>query len=815
MRILGKAAIWLIGLVVLGAIAGGLFLNWRLQSSLPWTEGSRRAPGLEAKAEIIRDTHGIPHIAGETLTDALFGLGYAHAQDRLWQMDTNRRAVYGRLSEALGERALGIDIQLRTYDFARNLEASWAVIPEETKALVHAYTAGVNAVLNDPDFVAPPEYVLLGLKPEPWRAIDCLAIFKLMGLDLSGNAWSEFQRAHLADLLGEDKARVFTDPPHVPLYVSLDPADLPQMTPPQAAEPASETPAGPMPADGAREGLEAIDASPADQSNNWVVSGAHTATGAPMLANDPHLGTSQPGIWYLAHLALPDDDIVGVSIPGTPAIVLGHNQMSAWGMTNTGPDIQDLYIITRHPDDPMLYQGPDGWERFDSRTETIKVNGGEDVTRTFLRSRHGVILPKDHSRFADLGDETQEVALAYTLNTGPDRSITAVTRLMQAENWDDMTAATADYLGPMQNLVVAFRDGDIGYIAAGRAPVRTEAHDTGGLRPVDGTQADNDWQGLIPLDGQPKVRNPQSGKIITANNRMTPEGYPYDLTLDWAATDRAARIHSLLDERDRHDLQSMTDIQLDTVTLKATRLTPLLTAVPASEGLASEARALLADWDGSMAANRAEPLIYAAWVGHLGQRIYADDLGDEFQSAWGLRENFLISVLDGTHPAWCDDLTTDGLETCDVQVRAALDDTVAMLRAEFGPDMMTWRWGDAHKAHFAHQPFDAVPVLGSFFSRSISVPGGSDTPNVAPFSVRSMPDFTTQFTASFRAVYDLARPERSTFMITTGQSGHVLSPHYDDMMPKWAAGETITIERDLDLLRGTGRVLTLKPAPAE
>ncbi len=786
------------------AVGIGLYVGQRLYASLPWTEGTRAVAGLSAEAEILRDRHGIPHIYGGSDEDIYFALGYAHAQDRLWQMDFNRRLIYGRLSEVLGEQTVGTDIVLRAYGFTASVEESWASMPEPFRSYLSAYTRGVNAVMDDPDFVAPPEYVFLQATPERWREQDSFAILKLMGLDLSPNARAEFSRAFHADILGEEKAREFIDPPTLPLFVSVDAEDLNVRR--ADATPQAETM-------GAVEGLESLDGSPADQSNNWVISGTRTVTGAPILANDPHLGTSQPGIWYLAHLGFEDAEVIGATIPGIPAVILGRNEVSAWGMTNTGPDVQDLYVVTVNPDNPDEYAGPDGWLPFETSEETITVSGADPVSFTFKRTRHGHVLPKDYSLYADLAGENEEIVLAYTLAQGADYSIAGIQSVMRSSDWESFIDGARLFKGPMQNVIYANVDGDIGLVLPGQVPVRGPDHDTKGLRPADGTHARNDWQGWIPFDELPAIRNPADGMIVTANNRIVPEAYPHAITHDWPSTERARRITDLIEARPRHDMETMKAIHMDTKSIRAGRLIPLLTNVPAPDGMAKQARQLIADWDGMFDAGRPEPLIYSAWIGHLGRLVYADDLGEHFRGSWALRQNFLYSVLSGENADWCDVIDTDDtVEPCDPLVARALENALEDLRKAYGADMMAWRWGEAHQAVFAHRPFDAMPVLKDFFSRKVPFGGGRDTPNVGIYGVRNMPDFSTSFTPSYRALYDFSDLSRSEVVITTGQSGHVLSPHYDDFMPLWAEGTYITVPSSRNAIEAEAKRLILTPA---
>ncbi len=761
-----------------------------LRTSLPWTEGTRTVSGLEGSAEILRDAYGIPHIFGASDESIYFALGYAHAQDRLWQMTFNRRLIQGRLSEILGEATLETDIYFRAMDLAGAAERSLAALPDDTIEAVRAYTRGVNAVLEDPDFQAPPEFLILRLTPEPWREADCIGILKLMGFSLSGNARSEFARANLRAILGAEKARELYDPTALPNFVSLAAEDLGLSDTPQDEAPL-----------GASDRLRALDGGPAEQSNNWVLDGSRTLSGSPLLANDPHLRASIPGIWYLAHLGFADRPVIGVTIPGIPTVLLGRNDTAAWAFTNTGPDIQDLYVVTVNPDNADEYATETGFEAFETREEVITVKDAEAVTLTFKRTRHGPVLPKDYTSYARLGAEDQEVALAWTLLDDADASLATSVRLMRTTSYDEARELGKLFVGPMQNILYADVTGTIGYLSPGIVPVRAADHDTKGRAPTDGTFARNDWQGAIAYDDLPFVKNPESGVIITANNQIVPDSYPHTITADWIATERSRRIAERLAEIERHDTESFIGIQTDTVSVRARRLAPLLAGSQATSALAREARQRIAAWDGTMGGDMAEPLIYVTWIKNLERLVTADDFGADYPPARGLRENFLYTVLSGESAHWCDVVTSDTVETCPPLVAAALEDATASLAALYGPNMDYWRWDAAHAMIFPHQPFDAIPVLGSLFTRMVPMGGGADTVNPARFDVTTDGTrYDSSFSASYRAIYDFADLAASRFMITTGQSGHLLSKHYDDMLPLWRDGQTITIETSRSVL---------------
>ncbi len=788
----------------------GATLTLFIRSSLPWTKGTREIAGLEGQVDILRDGFGIPHIYSNDEEAVYFGLGYAHAQDRLWQMSFNRWAVQGRLAEVVGAPALDSDVFFRALGLYDAAVASVDVLPEEARRALDAYAQGVNAVLEDPDFKRPPEFLFFSATPERWEPADSLATLKLMGLTLSTNANQEFARARFQAILGPEKAADYVDPYVLPNFVSLDADDL-GLPPPAPRRITPIAPPAPSPGiPGAPEGQGALDGSPAEHSNNWVVDGRRTISGAPLLANDPHLRASIPGIWYLAHLAFVDLDVVGVTLPGIPTVLLGHNGTAAWAFTNTGPDTQDLYVVTRNPDDATAYAVEDGYEFFDLRPEEIQVKGAEPVSVTFKKTRHGPVMPKKYTRYADLGAQNQEVALAWTMLDDQDASFATSLGLMRVTSYEEAKELGRSFVGPMQNILYADKNGDTGYLAPGRVPLRGPDHDSNGRLPVDGTFRRNDWQGTVPYDALPFVKNPGSGLIVTANNQIVPDSFPQTLTADWNATERSRRINERLTEIDRHDLTTFNAIQNDTVSLKARRLLPYLLAERAPEGLAGEAQRRLANWDAAMEGDRPEPLIYVAWIAQLERLITADEFGADFPRRRQPRENFLFTVLSGENESWCDVITSANREPCGPLITRALELAVEELRVTYGETIDRWRWDRAHRMRFPHQPLDAVPVIGRLFSRSTPAGGGVDTVNVAPFWAETgSTRFDASFSASMRAIYDLSDLTNSRIVITTGQSGHVLSDHYDDMMPLWRDGRTIRIETNRDRLRGTADRLTL------
>ena len=778
----------LAALVLLLVVAGGAGWLW-LRSSLPQVDGTIRVQGLGAPVTIVRDRFAIPHIEAESARDALFGLGFVHAQDRLWQMEFQRRVGAGRLAEIVGAGALPTDRFLRTLGLYRRAAASLAYLEPESVAWLEAYSAGVNAHLATRRGALPPEFLLLRHHDiEPWTPADSLVWLRMMALDLGMNWRDELLRARLARRLSDAQiADIWPDTPEgTPITLAALARELP------FDRLAAALPPGPLPGQG---------------SNAWVVDGRHSASGAPLLANDPHLGLQAPGIWYLAHLRAPDLELMGATLPGVPAVVLGHNGSIAWGFTNTGSDTQDLFIEQLDPADPGRYLTPDGAVPFAVHEEVIAVKDGPPVTLRVRETRHGPVLSDLIPDAGSLFAAGRVVALAWPALAEDDLSLQALFKLGRAGDWDAFVAALRDVGAPQQNILYADVAGRIGFIAPGRVPVRRRGD---GRWPVPGWSGEYDWQGWIPFEELPQEIDPPDGRFANANNRIVPDDYPHLLTADWEPAYRARRIAELLDAPP-YELDDFAALQKDQRSLLAVDLLPLMLEAEPASPEAAEAMARLAAWDRVMAADAAEPLIFAAWYRELSRLIYADELGELFPAFWHLRPQFMDRVLR-VRTVWCDDVATPEVEDCPTMAARALDLALADLRARFG-SAEGWRWGDAHPARMAHAIFEDLPVLGRLFDLAPATGGDGVTVNVGHYVLRD-PErpFASVHAASYRGLYDLADLDRSRFIASTGQSGNPLSAHYRDLTTPWAAGAYLPMLRRPDAY-GEGAIGRLRLLP--
>jgi penicillin G amidase len=801
MKWVRRLALVLVLLLVIAAAAAWLYAR----QTLPQTDGTLRLAGPRAEIRIERDVDGIPTIKAGSLEDAVFGLGFVHAQDRLWQLETHRRIGSGRLAEAFGEAALDNDRFLRALGVKRAAAAQWAQASPQAKAVLTAYADGVNASVRDAMKARPPEFVLLGVTPEPWTPQDSMAWAIMMAWDLGGNWSTELLRMRLA--LKLPVARVDELIPPYPGEKPLATADYAALF-------------RELRVDG-KLGQQALAAAPESGvegigSNNWVVAGSHTTTGKPLLGNDPHLKLSAPALWYLARMEAPGVKVAGATMPGLPGVVLGQNEHVAWGFTNTGPDVQDLYLERIKPDDASQYQTPAGWARFETFDEVIKVKGKPDVTLTVRATRHGPVI-SDAGRVAEgltgpAAKPSYALAMRWTALDADSGVIDTSIRFAQARSVADFITASEGYTAPMQNMVVADREGRIGFVAAGRVPLRRADNDLRGLVPSPGWDARYDWAGSLAAGQTPRELDPSRGWIATANQRIHAADYPHYIGSEWALPYRQQRIEELLTATPRHSMASLSAMHADVVSLATRRLLPFVQKAKSPHALAAAAQKQLAGFDGTMSADRAAPLIFWAWTRQLAQGLFADEIGNPLYDRSGRSyRDAMESVLERNDAWWCDDKTTTPAETCEQQIDAAFTRALDELQAAHGADAAAWQWGRAHVARSEHRPFSRVKPLARWFELRTPVGGDTYTVNVSRVGLR--PDNTTgelyldEHGPSLRALYDLGDPAQSRLMQSSGQSGIVFSPLYRSFVERWAKVEYVplwggAVERTLVLVPG-------------
>ena len=795
----------LAAVIALACVAGWLWLR----TSLPPLDGEIRLPGLGEQAEVIYDANGIPHIRAATVDDAYFLLGFVHARDRMFQMDFARRLASGTLSEVVGERTLPFDRMARTLGMERNAERILARLPEDAVAILNAYSAGINAWLATRSGALPPEFVMLGYEPKPWQPTDSLA---RGGVKLSNLVWAWENEA----LRGALAAR-------------LSPTQFSDLFP----EEVDGAPSGDDLARTVTRGRRAVAEqwkslwramsgglrSEPTASNAWAIAGGRTASGRPILASDPHLGLTAPGLWYLARMEAPGLSLAGATVPGGPVFVLGHNGAIAWGVTNADSDFQDFFIERISEGSPDRYDAPDGPRPFDVRSETIAVKGQEPVELIVRETRHGPVVSDLAPDFAapegqHLGERDHVVAFSSTLLRDDDMTIHAFLRLNRARNWADFTSALENFHSPHVSVTYADMDGNIGFLAPGRVPIRSGGD---GWIPSIGWTGEQEWTGFVPFDELPRALNPPSGLIVHANQRIVPPDYPWFLARRWSPPYRAERIHAHIDRVAPRTVATEKALQLDDLSGAAAALVPLFLTLVDPSGMdenAKRALSLVRDWDRRMARASAAPLIFAAWLGEVNRGLYADELGDLFQPFFGLRPRTVAHLLTKSR-TWCDDVATSAVEDCGGIVTAAFSRALDDLARRYGDRVENWRWGEAHQAVYRHIVFGRVPIVKRWADIRIETGGGGFTVNRGRHSVADAEEpFASNHASAYRAVYDLSDLSNSIFSVGTGNSGNFLSWRYDNTTLRWRDGEYMRIPQSrAEALRGAAGVLILLPGP--
>jgi penicillin amidase len=794
MRILRRVAtivgIVLLALVVIVAGAG----TWLVRRPWPQTRGTIAVDGLSAPVEVIRDKLSVPNIYAQNQHDLFFAQGYVHAQDRLWQMEFNRRIGSGSLSAIVGDATLGTDRFLRTLGLHRAAEQIWTDYDPGLKAVLEAYAAGVNAYVDTHRNRLPLEFTILGVDPAPWTPVDTITWAGAMSLTLCGNYKEELLRARLIAAVGQAKALELMPP-----YDPNGPFVVPSASTTGAASfPAEAAPMPPVPPEaqgytwlqGATfEGLAAVDdllgkVGTDVGSNNWVIAGSRTATGSPLLANDTHLGLDMPSIWYEIGLHGGGIDSVGYSFPGVPLIIIGHNARIAWGVTNLGADVQDFYIEKLDdPAHPTQYEFEGQWYDLQVLHETIEVKGSDPVPLDVLLTRHGPIMTDVLGTVAG----SEPLALRWTALDG-NRILQAVLGLNVATNWDEFRQALRYWDAPSQNFVYADVDGNIGYQTPGLIPVRAPGDD--GSVPMPGWTGEYEWQGTIPFDELPSTLNPPAGFIVSANNQVVPDSYAYHLTSDWAAPYRARRITDLLAADDSVTMDDIRNIHAQTYSLPAEALRPYLVAIQPEGDLQTKALAQVKAWDLYLEADRTGAPVYEVWYWYLVQNTFRDDLDPDLMDTYlGQSDSHVpafIALMSQPDSPWFDDKTTPQVETRDDMLRRSLADAVTWLSSKDGDNPDRWTWGRLHTKTFIHQPLgqSGIGLLERLFnSKSIPARGDQFTVDAAWFDY-SQP-FAMTGGASERYVADLRDLDSSRMIHTTGQSGQIFNRHREDMISLW------------------------------
>jgi penicillin amidase len=756
-------------ILLLAAVLVGASLF--IQRTFPTIDGTVEVPGLRAKVEVYRDEWGMPHIYAQDAEDLFFAQGYVTAQDRLWQMEMNRRIGSGTLSEVLGDATLDDDRFIRTLGWRRVAEMEAGSLEGESKALLEAYAAGVNAFIDSHRGGLPLEFTVLGFEPEPWTPADSISWAKVMAWDLGGNWEAELLRAQLIEAVGEEKAAELS-PPY--------PDDAPLIVPPEV---------------GGYGGLDVEDVvacyaplkkllgtgGPGVGSNNWVVDGSKSATGMPLLANDMHLPLNLPSIWYEVHLVGGGFNVEGYSFPGVPGVIVGHNEDIAWGVTNVNPDVQDLYVEKINPENPDQYGYQGEWLDMEIIEEVIEVEGQEPVVERVRSTHHGPIVT------SVVEDLTDVISFQWTA-LEPNRMIDSLFMLNRASNWDEFRAALALWAVPSQNFVYADREGTIGYQTPGLIPTRVEGHT--GLLPVPGWTGEYEWQGYIPFEELPSVSNPSTHFIVTANNKVVGDEYPHFLAYDFAVGHRAQRITTLLEEKEVLSVEDFHRIHGGRYSVPGEIFTPYILEIEPEGFLQERALNEIRPWDHHSDADSTGAAIFEVFYRELVKNTFGDELGEEllaeYLGAGTWHEIALESMIEEADNPWFDDVNTPGRETRDDIVVRAFADACDYLGNKFGDVPHTWKWGRLHGITFVHQPLgqSGIAVLEAIVNRGpVEIGGSAYTVNAASYDADE--PFATADGVSQRLIVDLSNFDNSLSTHTLGQSGLPFHKHYDDMIPLW------------------------------
>ncbi|MCP8968123.1 penicillin acylase family protein [Ectobacillus ponti] len=759
------------------AYAGG---RAYLKRSLPDISGETHVMGLQGAVTVTRDGRGVPHIEAQSEQDLYMAQGYVTAQDRLFQMDLSRRQASGRLSEVVGKKAIERDKFFRAFGLRRAAEASYGIYSEQAKKVLQWYADGVNRYIEEARTGnrLPFEFTLLGYEPEAWTPIDSLTIGKYMAYDLGGHWQGQAFRYQLLQTVPQEKAAdLFPSYPKdgAVIMAALGNTNL---------------------------NVKSLAAAPIPNefngSNNWVVSGEKTKSGKPLLADDPHLSLATPSIWYQSHLQAPGINVSGVIFAGIPGIILGHNENIAWGVTNVGPDVQDLYIEKRNPENARQFLYQNQWEQAQVIAERIRVKDQDPVDYEVVITRHGPII----SEFAK--DKSADTALALKWTAAEaSTELEAVLLMNKAKDWDSFKQALTYFHTPAQNFVFASKDGTIAYRANGKIPIRSKGDS---LLPVPGWTGEYEWSGYIPWEELPTLVNPKEGFISTANNKVIAE-YPYHITHTWAQPYRAARIQEVLRDKSALTVKDMQQLQMDQKNLQAKEFVPIFLQHVQKEKLTAiekEALARLEKWDFVDGRNEGAPLVFHMWMNEISNVLFAKELSADmlklFEGKGQVVDELIRKAHSGNPGPWMKD--SGGL---DAVVTKGLQQAVGGIVKQQGEKVADWKWGTFHRLSFVH-PLSAVGPLSYLFNPETPIPAGGSRVTVQAAGYGE--DGIVNHGASWRFVIDMSDTTTGYHVVGPGQSGHVESAWYHDQMKEWVNGTY----HETKLTKPSGKVLKLIPA---
>ena len=781
-----------VGILLLLLIVALIAIYYVFTRSIPDYDRSFTTSNGDYNVEIIRDRNAVPHIYGSNFEQALFGLGVAHAQERLWQMVMLRRAAQGRISEIAGEELVQTDLFLRSLDLWNLSARQTSKLKPETERFLQAYADGVNAQISNINEnklgTGAPEFFLVNSEIAPWTPADSLAVLKIMALQLSSGAQNEILRTKLSTILTPDEMKDIEYDAYAPQIAQNGNTNKTVVD--NSTRLSAFSPIG----HGRNSGA----------SNAFAVTPERSTSQKAVLASDPHLKLTAPAIWMLAHFNDGENDYVGGTIPGIPLVLIGRNNDLAWGLTSSNLDDQDLIIIRTNPDDSNFYETANGVKPFEAREIYIEVKG-EAIPRKFviLSTEYGPVIPPNGPwGIESILPQNHLAALSWTALTENDKSIDAAFERIRMKNVRSAADTLKDHISPPQVFTFADRSGNIGQVAAGLMPKRSLDNPSQGSLPAVSWTGSAGFDGFFPFADNPKLINPETGLVMHTNNKFVDQEFPNHFSFDWGDNYRIKRAQGLIDGRKTHSTESLIEAQNDAISEDARSLLPLIAGPfwfqPNQEDQKAIALKMLGEWNGKFDAFGPEALIYSTWLSELNALVFQDELGSVFDEM-GHTDPFRLERVYrnvGGASRWCDIRPTPEKESCAEIADIALNRALERLNAQYGDDLSTWRWGKAHKAIHENETLGGIPLLGLFANITQEVSGGSHT-LLRTASISNDPfNFSAVHGASLRMVVNFADIQHAKFIISTGQSGNILSKHYDDLSVLWAAGEYIDIPTD-------------------
>lgn len=803
-----------ISFIIIFIVAGAIFYNM-LSSSLPAYQGIITSSKIISDIEIYRDSFAVPYIFAENDNDAAFALGYVHAQERLFTMDFIRRAGEGRLSEILGDEAVPFDNMFRTVGIKRNILRNYSRIDPSVISLLQSYSDGVNAYIEERKGNYSIEFDVLGYQPEKWKPLHSLIIIKMMAWELNMSWWTDLTFSELIQKLGEKKA------------LEILP-DYPENAPTIIADNFKY--------------LSAINSSLVETdkafrnfigwtgthigSNNWVVNANKSTSGKPIIANDPHLAFSAPGKWFAATVNSKEGwKTSGVTLPGVPGIVIGKGENISWVLTNVMNDDADFYIEKLDSSDSKYFV--DGqWRDLRIIKDTIKVKNGKDRVIEIKETHRGPIISDIHTFnfiYNTAESEFPPISMKWLGNEFSDEMLSFY-KINKAKNWNQFREGVKYFGIPGQNFVYADTTGNIGYIMGARIPLRKKNNPT---LVFDGTNTENDWQGYVPVEEIPVVLNPKENFIASANNKILKD-FKYHISNLWEPSSRIDRIYELLNSKEKHSAEDFKKYQMDITSPYAKLITSHI--VKAFEGIKindnnlKTAIELLSEWDFNLNKQSQTPSIYVVTLKYLLHNIYYDELGDDLFNRFVFLANVpfrsLLQVLDKPESLIFDDISTAKTESKNEIIRKSLADALTFLEENLGKDLTNWQWGRLHTVTFKHAFSGNFSLLDKYINIGPYEIGGDGTTinnteypfseSIDKYPMFSHSEFENILGPSMRYIYDFAKPDQYYLILTTGQSGNVMSDNYHDQTPYWLQGKYMLIKTDESSIRKNKNLLLIK-----